>query len=163
PAPEVEGAEPCADHRRLPAADDVRIESGKPGPRGVPDLAEPEGPGARPRGSGARTVSAFARRGAAPRQETDPFGPARIGQSRAGLGPRLLHLPRRVLQRRDRGTGDRRSAPRPASKRPDWDREARLVEPVRAVRGPRAERVADQYGRLTRRASDCDRRGPVGG
>ena len=56
---------------------------------------------------------------------------------RAGRGPRLLHLPRRVLQRGVRAAGPRRGHLREAPQRADGRREALVHEALREVRRPR--------------------------
>ena len=109
----------------------------EPRPGGLADLAPAEGAGPRPRRAGARDVAALARRRAAARQAADPLRPARVGRDRAGRRPRLLHLPRRVLQRGVGPAGPRRGDLRQAPKRPDRRGEALVPEALREVRRPR--------------------------
>ena len=67
-----------ADHRRLPAADDLGRDRREPRPGGVADLAQAEGARARPRRADPRALAALARGRAAPRQAADPLRPARV-------------------------------------------------------------------------------------
>ena len=135
-AAEVPGAEAGDDHRRLPAADDLRLEPGEPRAGGVADLAAAEGARARPRGPDPRSLAAVARRRAAPRQAADPLRPARVRLDRAGRRPRRLRLPRRVLQRRGvRLAGPRRGDPRQAPQRPHRRDQAQLPQALREVHG----------------------------
>ena len=63
------------------------------------------------------------------------------GLDRAGRRPRVLRLPRRVLQRRGvRPAGARRADPREAPQRPDRRGEAHAGASLREVRGPRRRR-----------------------
>src|SRR5207244_10470216 len=137
------GAEPRPDHRRLPPADDLGRVGREPRPGGVADLAAAEGARPRPRRARAGDVAALAGRGAAPRQAPDPVRPARVGRDRAGRRPRLLHLPRRVLQRGDRPAGARRGDLREAPQWPDGLREALVPEALREVRRPRSLSAAE--------------------
>ena len=91
------------------------------------------------RGAGDRHLPALACSRAAPRQGADPVGPSRVGLDRAGRRHRLLHLPRRVLQRRDRAA--RRGGPRhrQAPQRADRDDSARLPGAVPALPQPRRQ------------------------
>ena len=89
-----------------------------------------------------------------------------VGQHRAGRGPRRLHLPRRVLQRRVRPAGARRGDPRQAPQRPDRLDEALVPEALREVRGPRSrmtrsrEQVLADLARRPPRSLPSARRAP---
>ena len=76
-APEDARAEPRADHRRLPPADDLRRVGREPRPGGLADLAVAEGARARPRRPDHRDLAALAGGRAAARQAADPLRPAR--------------------------------------------------------------------------------------
>ena len=73
------GAEPRADHRRLPAADDLGDDGREPRPGGVADLAQPQGARARPRRPDPGDVTAVTRCRAASRQAADPVRPRESG------------------------------------------------------------------------------------
>jgi hypothetical protein len=83
---------------------------------------------------------------AAPRDAADPVRPPRVRRDRAGRRPRLLHLPRRVLQRGVGPAGPGRGHLREAPQRADRLREAVVHEALREVRRPRGIGRAPEEG-----------------
>ncbi len=125
------------------------VELREPRPGGLPDLALAEGARRRPRGSGARALTALPRRREPYRQTARALGSSRKRLHRAGQRPGDVPLQRRVLQRELRGSGTRGGDPRQAPQRPDRNGEARIPQAVREVLRSRAEPRCSGRGRMS--------------
>ena len=151
--------------RGLPAADAQRRRPRQPRRAGLAVQPRAEDPGARAGLPRAGPLAALPRPRAARREQAaDPLGPARVRRDRAGRRPRLLHLPRRLLQgRRVRRARHRRADHRQAPQRPDRDGQARVHQPLPQVRRPRPRGPRAGGRAAPRRGAADGRRGPSNG